>query len=177
LNRFVLPLGAFALLAIVLAIGLKNAPEKGVIVSPLIGKPAPAYELPDLLQAGTKLTSQDFLGKWQLLNIWGTWCYACGIEHPVLLQIRQENRVPIVGLDWRDEEPAALDWLAQKGNPYARVGSDREGRVAIAYGAYGAPESFLIDPQGTIVYKHVGPLTMQVWRDKLLPFVIAGKKP
>lgn len=175
MNRFALPLGAFALLAVVLAIGLRNAPEKGVIQSPLIGKPAPAYELPDLFDPTRKVSSADFKGQWQLLNIWGTWCYACGIEHPVLLQLQKEGRLPIVGLDWRDEEAAALEWLAERGNPYARVASDKEGRVAIEYGAYGAPETFLIDPQGIIVYKHIGPLTMKVWQEKLSPLITAGE--
>jgi cytochrome c biogenesis protein CcmG/thiol:disulfide interchange protein DsbE len=170
-NRFVLPLGAFALLAIVLAIGLRNAPEKGVIVSPLIGKPAPEFALPNLLDPAGQVTSTDYKGSWHLLNVWGTWCVACVQEHPVLMQMQKENRIPIVGLDWRDEEASALAWLSQNGNPYARVGSDREGRVAITYGVYGAPESFLIDPAGVIVYKHVGPITPQVWREKLLPLI------
>lgn len=176
MNRFVLPLGAFALLVLVLTIGLKNAPEKGVIVSPLIGKAAPEFALPNLLDPAGKVTSADYKGSWHLLNVWGTWCVACAQEHPVLLQIQQENRIPIVGLDWRDDEAAALAWLSQHGNPYARIAADKEGRVAITYGVYGAPESFLIDPAGTIVYKHVGPITPKVWREKLLPLITVASR-
>lgn len=176
MNRFVLPLGAFALLVLVLAIGLRNAPEKGVIVSPLIGKAAPEFALPNLLDPTGKVTSADYKGSWHLLNVWGTWCVACAQEHPVLLQIQQENRIPIVGLDWRDDEAAALAWLSQHGNPYARIAVDKEGRVAITYGVYGAPESFLIDPAGTIVYKHIGPITPRVWREKLLPLITVASR-
>ena len=170
-NRFLLPLGGFALLVILLAIGLKQAPEKGVIQSPLVGKPAPDYVLPDLLAEGAQVARDDLRGQWHLINVWGSWCYACREEHPVLLAIQKENVVPIIGIDWNDEQAAGRDWLAKLGNPYARVGVDREGRTAIAYGVTAAPESFLINPQGVIVKKVTGVITPKVWRDELLPLI------
>ncbi|MEO7774578.1 MAG: DsbE family thiol:disulfide interchange protein [Steroidobacteraceae bacterium] len=168
MNRFLLPLGAFALLALVLAVGLKNAPEKGVIVSPLVGKQGPAYDMPDLHDVARRVTSNDYKGSWHLINVWGSWCEACRVEHPVLLAIQGEARLPIVGIDWRDEEADGLAWLQQRGNPYTRVGVDKESRVAIDYGVTGAPETFLVNPDGVIAYKHVGPVTPQIWREQIL---------
>lgn len=170
-NRFILPLGGFVLLAVLLAVGLKQAPDKGVIKSPLVGKPAPAYMLPDLLEPGAQVSSSDFKGQWYIVNVWGSWCYACREEHPVLLAIQREGVVPIVGIDWNDEEAAGRDWLTKLGNPYARVAVDREGRTAIQYGVTAAPESFLIDPQGIIVKKVTGVITPTLWRDELLPLI------
>lgn len=175
LNKFLLPLGGFVLLAVLLAIGLKQAPEKGVIRSPLVGKPAPAYELPDLLNPEAKVSHADFKGQWHIVNVWGSWCYACRDEHPVLLAIQRENIVPIVGIDWNDEEAAGRDWLAKLGNPYARVAADREGRTAIHYGVTAAPESFLINPEGVIVKKVPGVITPKIWRDELLPLIRGDK--
>jgi cytochrome c biogenesis protein CcmG/thiol:disulfide interchange protein DsbE len=108
------------------------------------------------------------------VNVWGTWCVECRAEHEVLLQIKQEARVPIIGIDWKDQNEDALTWLEQLGNPYERVGTDRDGRVAIDWGVYGAPESFLISPAGTVVYKHIGAMTPQVWQREFLPRVAAG---
>ena len=142
----------FALLAIVLAVGLKHAPEKGVIVSPLIGKQAPEYAVPDLMDPADQVTSADHKGKWHLLNVWGTWCVACGEEHPVLLEIAQENRIPIVGLDWRDKDPDALEWLEQRGNPYARVGTDKDGRVMVSdFGIARALEEVSLTASGMVI--------------------------
>jgi cytochrome c biogenesis protein CcmG/thiol:disulfide interchange protein DsbE len=169
MNRFLLPLGAFALLLIVLIVGLKRAPEKDIIVSPLIGKPAPALSLPNLLDNQKPLGAELLHGRWALVNVWGTWCVECRAEHPTLLAIKADGRLPIIGIDWKDNDADALTWLAQLGNPYERVGADREGRAAIDWGVYGAPESFLIDPAGTVVYKHVGALTAEVWQHDILP--------
>jgi cytochrome c biogenesis protein CcmG/thiol:disulfide interchange protein DsbE len=171
LNKFLLPLGGFVLLAVLLAIGLKQAPEKGIIKSPLVGKPAPAYSLPDLMQPDAKVGSDDLKGQWHIVNVWGSWCYACRDEHPTLLAIQQENVVPIVGIDWNDEEASGRDWLAKLGNPYARVAVDREGRTAIHYGVTAAPESFLINPQGVIVKKVTGVITPKIWREELIPLI------
>ena len=166
--RFALPLGAFVLLLVVLAAGLYHAPEKGIIVSPLLGKPAPQFSLPGLLDQSRPLQSQTLHGHWSLVNVWGTWCVECRAEHETLLQIRQQGRVPLYGIDWKDDDDKARAWLNELGNPYERIGADREGRVAIDWGVYGAPESFLIDPSGTVVYKHVGALTPQVWQQEFL---------
>ena len=171
INRFLLPLGSFALLVVLLMVGLKQAPEKGIIISPLVGKSAPAYALPDLLDAAAQVTSDDFKGQWHLINVWGSWCYACRDEHPVLLEIQRQNVVPIVGIDWNDEQAAGQEWLTKLGNPYKRVAVDREGRTALAYGVTAAPESFLIDPQGVIVKKITGVITPKIWQEQLLPLI------
>jgi len=172
LNRFVLPLAAFALLLIVLIVGLRHAPEKGVIVSPLLGKSAPQFTLPDLLDEQNQLRTDALRGHWSLVNVWGTWCEECRVEHATLLQIKQQGRVPIIGIDWKDDDAQARSWLSEMGNPYDHVGADREGRVAIDWGVYGAPESFLVNPAGTVVYKHVGALSPQIWAQEFLPHLL-----
>jgi cytochrome c biogenesis protein CcmG/thiol:disulfide interchange protein DsbE len=168
MNRFVLPLAAFALLLLVLIAGLRHAPEKGIIVSPLLGKQAPPFSLPGLLDDTSPLQAQTLRGHWSLLNVWGTWCQECRAEHETLLQIKRQGKVPIFGIDWKDDDTQARAWLSELGNPYERVGADREGRVAIDWGVYGAPESFLINPAGTVVYKHVGAMTPQIWEQEFL---------
>jgi cytochrome c biogenesis protein CcmG/thiol:disulfide interchange protein DsbE len=169
MNRFVLPLGIFALLAIVLAIGIKHSPEKGIIPSPLIGKPAPTFTLPVLTDAGRTFNSADLKGRWYLFNVWGTWCGECRAEHSALLEIAKRGEVPVIGLDWKDEDPTALQWLQDLGNPYEVIAADRDGRIAIDWGVYGAPETFLVDPQGVVVFKYVGALTMEAWETKFVP--------
>jgi len=171
LNRFLLPLVAFVLLLAVLLVGLKRAPEKSILPSPLIGKPVPQFTLPNLFDNTQPVSSAALKGHWSLVNVWGTWCVECRAEHQELLQIKQEARVPIIGIDWKDQNEDALGWLEQLGNPYERVGTDNDGRVAIDWGVYGAPESFLVDPAGTIVYKHIGAMTQQVWQREFLPRV------
>jgi cytochrome c biogenesis protein CcmG/thiol:disulfide interchange protein DsbE len=166
--------GIFLALVIVLVVGLKHAPEKGVIKSPLLGKSAPQFALPLLYDPAQHLDTAQLKGGWHLVNVWGTWCVECRAEHPQLLAIQREGRVPIVGIDWRDEDGSALQWLAQLGNPYAVVGADRDGRVAIDWGVYGAPESFLVDPDGVVVEKQVGAMTADDWQTKFLPHLGAG---
>jgi cytochrome c biogenesis protein CcmG, thiol:disulfide interchange protein DsbE len=177
LNRFLLPLAAFVLLLAVLLVGLKRAPEKSILPSPLIGKAAPHFTLPNLFDTSQPVTTAALQGHWSLVNVWGTWCVECRAEHEVLLQIKQQARVPIVGIDWKDKDEDALSWLAQLGDPYERVGTDRDGRVAIDWGVYGAPETFLISPAGTVVYKHIGAMTEQVWNSEFLPRVNAASGP
>jgi cytochrome c biogenesis protein CcmG, thiol:disulfide interchange protein DsbE len=176
MKRFLLPLGIFALLVIVLAFGIYNAPRNGskVIVSPLLGKPAPAFTLPNLIDVGQPYSGTALRGRWHLVNVWGTWCVECRAEHAVLLQIKSEGRVPIVGIDWKDEDGAALAWLAQLGNPYETVVTDRDGRAAIDWGVYGAPESFLVDPRGIVVEKQTGAMTLEDWRARFLPHLAPG---
>lgn len=176
MKRFLLPLGVFALLVVVLAFGIYNAPQNGskVIVSPLLGKAAPDFTLPKLIDVGQQYSGTALRGRWHLVNVWGTWCVECRAEHAVLLQIKGEGRVPIVGIDWKDEDTAALAWLAQLGNPYETVVADRDGRVAIDWGVYGAPESFLVDPQGIVVEKQTGALTLEAWRARFLPHLGGG---
>jgi cytochrome c biogenesis protein CcmG/thiol:disulfide interchange protein DsbE len=169
MNRFVLPLGIFALLAIVLAIGIKHSPEKGTIPSPLIGKAAPSFTLPVLTDTQRTFNSADLKGRWYVFNVWGTWCGGCREEHSALLEISKRSQVPLIGLDWKDEDPQALQWLSELGNPYEVVAADREGRIAIDWGVYGAPETFLVNPQGIVVYKFIGPLTLEAWRSEFVP--------
>jgi cytochrome c biogenesis protein CcmG/thiol:disulfide interchange protein DsbE len=169
-RRFVLPLGIFALLVIVLAFGIHNAPKNGSkeIISPLLGKPAPQFALPTLDDPAQRFGSQQLKGRWHLVNVWGTWCFECRAEHATLLAIKAEGRVPIIGIDWKDEDQAAHEWLAQLGNPYDTVVTDHDGRAAIDWGVYGAPESFLVDPQGIVVEKLVGPMNPDDWRKHFL---------
>jgi len=163
-NRFVLPLVGFALLAVVLAVGIKRSPEKGVIASPLIGRAAPAFALPLLEDPSSQFDSTSMAGRWYALNVWGTWCPECRVEHNALLAAKREGRLPIIGLNWKDDSAMALAWLAQLGNPYELNAVDRDGRVAIDWGVYGAPETFLVDPMGIVVHKHVGALTPEIWQ-------------
>ncbi len=174
MSRFLLPILVFAFLIVVFFIGLKRDPTE--VPSPLIGKPAPAFELPLLNDPDGHLSNTDFLGKVSLFNVWGTWCGGCRQEHPVLLQIAASGEVPIYGLNWKDDSEQARAWLQQLGNPYTAVGVDAIGRVAIDWGVYGAPETFLIGPDGTVLYKHIAPLTMEVWKTEILPRVLAARE-
>jgi cytochrome c biogenesis protein CcmG/thiol:disulfide interchange protein DsbE len=169
LNRFLLPLALFALLVVVLAIGIRHAPGKGTIASPLIGRAAPGFSLPSLTDAQHLVRSQDLKGRWYVLNVWGTWCVECRAEHSMLVEAGRAGLVPIIGLDWKDEDDHALDWLAQLGNPYQAVAVDHDGRTAVDWGVYGAPETFLVNAEGIIVYKLVGPLTLDAWTREFLP--------
>lgn len=164
MTRFLLPVGLFALLVVVLAVGIQRAPQKNVIPSALLGKPAPAFALPELGSPGVQFDTRAYAGRWWILNVWGTWCVECRAEHDMLLEMRRAGLAPIVGLNWKDDEAEAQRWLAQLGNPYERVPVDAEGRVAIDWGVYGAPETFLIDPRGIVVHRHVGPITAEVWK-------------
>ncbi|HVN45637.1 MAG TPA: DsbE family thiol:disulfide interchange protein [Steroidobacteraceae bacterium] len=173
MTRFLLPLAAFVLLAVVLAIGIRHSPEKGVIASPLLGKPAPQFALPSLTDPAQQVRSTDLKGHWYLFNVWGTWCGGCREEHETLLQVHHAGVVPIIGLDWKDDDTQALGWLTQLGNPYQSVATDHSGREAIEWGVYGAPETFLVNPQGIVVYKHIGALTTDTWTREILPRVSA----
>jgi cytochrome c biogenesis protein CcmG/thiol:disulfide interchange protein DsbE len=177
MKRFFLPLGLFAALVVILLVGLRHAPEKGVIQSPLLGKAAPEFKLAQLPDATQILDAAALRGGWHLVNVWGTWCVECRAEHPTLLAIRDEGKIPIVGIDWRDEDAAALRWLGQLGNPYQVVGVDHDGRVAIDWGVYGAPESFLVNPEGVVVEKQVGAMTLEDWRQRFLPHLTAPAAP
>lgn len=175
MNRFAIPLVIFGLLVVIFAIALQRAPEKTVVPSALIGRPAPDFTLPDLLRPGQTVSLSSYKGSWLLINVWGTWCPECYTEHPVLLDIERDGRVKVIGLNYKDDDELARQWLAELGDPYVAVGVDKQGDTAIDYGVYGAPESFLIDPQGIIVHKVVGQVTERHWREKLLPLIEAGR--
>jgi len=169
MNRFVIPLGVFALLAVVLAIGIAHSPDKGTIISPLLGKPAPEFSLPSLTEPGKTVKSTDLRGRWYVFNVWGTWCFACRDEHNMLLKLSHEGVVPIIGMDWKDSESDALAYLQQLGNPYDVIAVDKDGREAIDWGVYGAPETFLVNDKGIVVYKYVGAITQEAWEKQFLP--------
>jgi cytochrome c biogenesis protein CcmG/thiol:disulfide interchange protein DsbE len=169
INRFLIPVLLFVLLAVVLAFGIVHSPEKGIIASPLIGKPAPQFSLPSLADATRSVSPAALRGRWYLLNVWGTWCGTCREEHRMLLEVRRSGRVRLVGLDWKDDDAQALSYLTQLGDPYEVVAVDHDGRAAIDWGVYAAPESFLVDPQGVVVYKCMGELTPEIWEKEILP--------
>lgn len=173
--RFLLPAILFVALAAVFAFTLKKIDRGDLdvrqIESPLIGKPAPTFELPSLEDPARTVGSAQLAGKPYLLNVWGTWCFACREEHAALLDIASQGVVPVIGLNWKDEREPAKEWLQRLGNPYSAVAFDPEGRVAIDFGVYGAPETFLVSPQGVIVEKHIGPVNEQVWREKFVPLL------
>jgi len=170
--KFGLPLALFALLVGFLLVGLFRDPS--YVPSPLIGKPAPEFNLPSLQDASYAVASKELLGRPWVLNVWGTWCGGCRQEHDTLLAIARTNAVPLIGLNWKDDNAAAEEWLRTLGNPYSVVASDPEGRVAIDWGVYGAPETFLIGPDGTVLFKHIAPMTMEVWTKEFLPRIQAA---
>ncbi len=176
-NKFILPLVGFVVLVVILAIGIKRAPDKEVLASVLIGHPAPEFTLPSLTEPGSMVSSKTYLGKPYVVNVWATWCGECRVEHQSLLQLQQQSGVPIVGLNWKDDDAQALAWLAQLGNPYAQIAVDKEGRTAIDFGVYGAPETFLIDAKGIVIHKHVGALSMEIWQRDFAPRLAAGQSP
>jgi cytochrome c biogenesis protein CcmG/thiol:disulfide interchange protein DsbE len=166
-----LPLIAFALLALLLGVGvlMNSGKDTSAIPSPLIGKPAPAFSLPVLGEPSRLIGNADLRGEPYLLNVWGSWCPACRDEHPVITALAESGRIKVIGYDYKDEPEDALRWLQQYGNPYALVIVDQDGRAAFDWGIYGAPESFLVDAQGIVRWKFIGPMTDAVVREQLLP--------
>ena len=169
MKRFLIPLGFFIALLLLLAFGLRLDPRK--VPSPLIDKPAPAFTLPRLDDPKQLVSEKDLLGKVWLLNVWASWCVSCREEHPVLVEFAKRNVVPIYGLNYKDERKDALVWLGQFGNPYTVSIMDSDGRVGIDYGVYGVPETYVIDKQGVIRYKQIGPVTPELLDAKILPLV------
>ncbi len=167
--RFILPLVAFLVLAGFLFVGLHMDPKE--VPSPLIDKPAPAFNLPLLADPAGQFSPAQMKGKVWLLNVWASWCVSCRDEHPVLMELAQKNIVPIYGLDYKDKQGDAALWLKKGGNPYAVVATDLDGRVGIDYGVYGVPETYVIDKQGIIRYKQIGPVTPQSLQETILPLV------
>ena len=166
---WLIPLGLFVVLLGFLGVGLTHDPHR--IPSPLIGRAAPSFELQRLNAPGQSVSPADFKGRVWLLNVWASWCDSCREEHPLLLQYAHRQHVPLVGLDYKDSPVAARHWLAEAGDPYDMVGVDADGHVGINYGVYGVPETYLIDRQGNIVYKQIGPITPEVLKDRLLPLI------
>jgi cytochrome c biogenesis protein CcmG/thiol:disulfide interchange protein DsbE len=167
-TRFVLPIIMLGALVALLIVGLNRNP--GYVPSPLIGKAAPDFSLPRLGgEPGQVVGKSDLLGDVSLLNVWATWCVGCRQEHAYLVRLAQTGEVRIFGLNWKDDQQLAKQWLAQLGNPYVATAVDLDGRVAIDWGVYGAPETFLLDAEGIVLYKHIAPLTPEVWEGEFLP--------
>ena len=169
MKRYLIPLLVFLVLVGFLAVGLNLNPRE--IPSPLVGKPAPVFSLPTLDAPQQTLSAQDLRGKVWILNVWASWCVACRIEHPLLVEFSNTGVVPIYGLNYKDKRDDALAWLNQFGNPYTTSLSDTEGLVGIDYGVYGVPETFVIDKAGMIRHKIIGPVTPTTVREVLLPLV------
>ena len=167
--RYIVPLALFIVVAGFLYVGLGLNPRE--IPSPFIGKPAPQFQLPQLARPEQNFSPSQMQGEVWLLNVWASWCAPCRVEHPLLVDLAKKNVVPIVGLNYKDKRDAALGWLGDLGDPYKVSVSDADGRVAIDYGVYGVPETFVIDKQGVIRFKQIGPITENVWRTKMLPLV------
>lgn len=168
MGRFI-PLIAFVVLGILLGIGLTLDPKE--VPSPFIGKPAPDFRLAKLNSPEEKFSPADFKGKVWLLNVWATWCVSCRAEHEVLKEVAQLGVVDIVGLNYKDEPADARAWLRALGNPYQFNVEDRDGRVGIDWGVYGTPETFVIDREGIIRYKQIGPVSAEVWIETLQPLI------
>ena len=167
--RYLIPLVLFLGLVVFLAIGLTRDPHE--VPSPLINKPAPTFKLSQLADPSKTFSAEEMRGKVWLLNVWATWCVVCREEHPMLLEIARSGAVPIYGLNSKDKREDALAWLRELGDPYVLSVSDLDGRVGIDYGVYGAPETFLIDKNGVIRFKRIGPITPEIWQKQMLPLV------
>ncbi len=189
MNRFVWPLIGFIVLVVLLAVGLRLNPRE--VPSPLVGKPAPDFALPKIAAMDQTFSPKDMKGKVWLLNVWASWCVSCRQEHPILVEIAKNKAITLVGLNYKEvrgdgafdmdkisaenERALAVEradtWLKRHGDPYALSVLDLDGRVGIDYGVYGVPETYVIDKQGVIRFKHIGPVTPDVFSGKILPLV------
>ena len=172
MSRFVVPIAAFLALVVVLTIGLTRDPGK--LESTYIDKQAPAFDLPSLTDASRRVNNDRMAGSMALVNVWATWCVGCREEHPFLMQLAADDPLPIYGINWRDDKQTALGWLDQYGDPYVDSGFDADGRVGIDWGVYGAPETFLVDANGIVIYKHLGPLNRAIWERDFVPLIAGG---
>ena len=168
MNRLI-PLFGFVLLTLLLLVGLRNAGDKEKIPSPLIGKPVPEFTLPVLGEPSASISRTDLLGEAYLLNVWASWCPPCRTEHPAMTELARSGQINVYGLNYKDTEENALTWLDRMGDAYQMHLFDSVGRTAMDFGVYGAPESFLIDAEGNIRFKYVGPMTEDIIRNELMP--------
>ena len=169
MTRYILPLAVLLVIVGFLGYGLRLDPRE--VPSPLINKPAPQFKLEQLHNPGRTFSQKEMLGKVWLLNVWASWCVSCREEHPLLVDLSKRNIVPIYGLDYKDKRPDALAWLSGMGDPYVLSVMDKDGRVGIDYGVYGVPETYLIDKEGVIRYKQIGPVTPEVIESTLVPLI------
>lgn len=166
--RYIVPLAIFAVIGAFFYIGLGLNPN--YVPSPLVGKPMPAFSLPSVKDAAATVSASDLQGRVALVNVWGTWCVECRHEHGFLVELARAG-MPIYGLNVKDDRNAAIRWLAQLGDPYVSSGYDPEGTAAVDWGVTGAPETFLVGPDGVILHKHISPLTPRVWQRDFLPLL------
>jgi cytochrome c biogenesis protein CcmG/thiol:disulfide interchange protein DsbE len=168
-KTYLIPLICFITLGIFFARGLRLNPRE--IPSALLNQPAPSFSLPQLVDTDKQLTNKMFLGHVSLLHVWASWCSTCAAEHPFIMDLARTYHIPMYALDYKDDRQKALHFLSQYGNPYQAIGFDKDGTVSINFGVYGTPETFLIDSQGIIRYKHVGPMTQETWNNEILPLI------
>jgi len=174
--KFLLPFAAFVALAVLFAFGLNPKRDIHALPSPLIGKPAPEFALTDVLDANRIVSNSTLKGQVYVLNVWATWCVPCREEHEALLAISQTHLVPLIGLNWKDNRDRSKLWLQQLGNPYQTVGFDGDGRAAIDWGVYGAPETYLVGKDGQVLFKFISPITEQVWNEEFVPRIAAAQR-
>ncbi len=167
----IVPVGLFLVLVVFLAIGLTRDPS--VIPTEMIDREMPAFELPELREENVTVSEADLVGEVALVNVFGSWCVACLQEHPTLMDLAREDSVKIVGVNWRDDQQDALDWLEKHGDPYDTIIFDAESDLVIEIGVTGAPETFVLDPSGRIRYKQIGPITQDVWEETIQPVIAA----
>lgn len=167
--KFIIPVALFAGVAAALAVGLTMKP--GDLPSMMINQPVPEFDLPPLLDRERGLATADLVGEVRLVNFFASWCLACRIEHPLLNRINEEGIVPVYGINYKDKPEDAKAWLDRLGDPYARAGADVPGRAGIEWGVYGLPETFIVDRQSRIVYRHVGAISAADLEDCILPVV------
>lgn len=172
--KFLIPLVLFVVLVVFLAIGLNRDPHE--VPSPLINKPAPAFDIAQLEEANKTFSPASMKGQVWILNVWASWCVACREEHPVLVELAKSQIAPVIGLDYKDKRDDALAMLSRQGNPYTLSAFDGNGRVGIDYGVYGVPETYIIDKAGVIRFKHIGPITTELLNQNIFPLVSELKK-
>ncbi|MDB5976384.1 MAG: thiol:disulfide interchange protein [Nevskia sp.] len=169
--RYTIPLVVLIALIGLFFFGMQHDPR--LLPSPLIGKAAPAFDLPTLDGTPQRMSQADLQGAPVLVNFFASWCAGCQEEHPYLMQLTRNSQVKLVGIDYKDAEADLRPWLNHKGNPYGQILTDLEGRAGIDWGVYGVPETFVLDAKGTIIYKQVGPMTPEVWEHDIQPLLKA----
>lgn len=171
--RYLVPILVLAGLVVLFAVGLQHDPRE--VPSPLVGKPAPAFRLP-LLNEAALYAETDLKGRPLLVNFFASWCEGCQVEHPELMRLAKEQHIEIIGMDYKDSETAVSQWLQRHGSPYRKVVLDSQGKAGLDWGVYGVPETFVLNAQGVIIYKQIGPMTEEVWRSRIAP-LLAGARP
>lgn len=173
--RYGIPLALFLLLVGVFFVGLQKDPS--IVPSPLIGKPVPSFELPQLKDPQQVLTDKDLHGEVVLLNVWASYCIPCQHEHPFLMQLANDDAINIYGLNYADDRNEAIDWLQRLGDPFIKSAFDEKRKVSIDFGVYGVPETYIIDSRGIIRYKHIGPISKDILDVEILPLIEQLKSP